>query len=97
MRARCPFCLKRTPRVIVQFEFKPHVQVCYSCERVTKVDAYDSPEAHALVAKGRDSPEAHALGCVLPCVSREDYVSEVEDLLIMTSFIKEVIPRRGSI
>ena len=84
MRARCPFCLKRTPRVIVQFEFKPHVQVCYSCERVTKVDAYDEPEAHAP-------------GCVLPCVSREDYVSEVEDLLIMTSFIKEVIPRRGSI
>ena len=92
MRARCPFCLKRTPRVIVQFEFKPHVQVCYSCERVTKVDAYDSP---ALVAKGRDSPDSP--GCVLPCVSREDYVSEVEDLLIMTSFIKEVIPRRGSI
>ena len=84
MRARCPFCLKRTPRVIVQFEFKPHVQVCYSCERVTKVDAYDSP--HSL-----------APGCVLPCVSREDYVSEVEDQLIMTSFIKLVIPRRGSI
>ena len=81
MRARCPFCLKRAPRVIVQFEHKPQVEVCGNCEKVLMIDEYDA--WYASVWGHRQS--------------RAEYVREVEDQLIMTSFVKLIIPRRNSI
>ena len=81
MRRRCPFCQNRAPRLIVQFERKPQVEVCGACEKVLTVDEYDA--WYASVWKHRKS--------------REQYVREVEDELIMTSFVKLMLPRRSSI
>ena len=81
MKPRCPFCQKRAPRFIIRFEHKPQVKVCGNCEKILTVDEYDA--WYANIWKHRKS--------------REQYVREVEDELIMTSFVKLMLPRRSSI
>ena len=91
MRPRCPFCQKISKRLIIQFARKPAVKVCGNCEKVLTVDEYDAWYASvSAFGHERERVWKHRK-------SREDYVREVEDELIMTSFVKLMLPRRNSV